>query len=144
MPHAEANSWPLLVLGGSSETHNSNKAAFQEFDALPLFSPYAKLALRPPYPHMIPKFIDDAYRAAIFGRPGASFVDLPANLIMGHFDVDPLRLTPYTEIPVSVAPERKIKDIVDAFKNAKAPLVVIGKGAAYARAEKEINALINK
>lgn len=132
------------MLAGSSETHNANKGAFQEMDAISLLSPHAKLAVRPPYPEMIPTFIKDAYRTAMFGRPGPTFVDLPANLILGTFDVEVQRLSPLTEVPRSIAPENKIRDVVDALKTAKAPLVVIGKGAAYARSERQIKTLIDR
>ena len=131
------------MLSGSSETHNANKGAFQEMDAISLISPHAKLALRPPYPEMIPKFINDAYRTAMFGRPGPTFVDLPANLILGSFDVERQKLSPLNEVPRALAPECKIRDVVKALKAAKAPLVVIGKGAAYARAERQIKTLID-
>lgn len=144
IPHAAANSWPLLVLSGSSETHNTGKGAFQEADAISLLTPHCKYAVRPDSAALIPKSIRDAYRAAWFGRPGPAFVDLPANLILGHHDVDRQQLQPFTEVPKSVAPANKIRDVVSAFKSAKAPLVVIGKGAAYARAEKQIIALIEK
>lgn len=144
IPHAQLNSWPLVVLGGSSETHNAGRGAFQEMDALPIFSPYSKFAGRPPTPDHIAKFIKDAYRSAMFGRPGAAFVDLPANLILGHFDVQRNQLSPYPEAPKSIAPPKKVQDVVHAFKTARAPLVVLGKGAAYARAEKPINELITR
>lgn len=132
------------MLSGSSETHNSNKGAFQEVDAIAFLSPLTKLALRPPNPEMIPNFIKDAYRKAMFGRPGPTFVDLPANLILGTFDVERQTLSPVTEVPQPNAPEHKIRNVVEAFKTAKAPLVVIGKGAAYARAERQVTALINQ
>lgn len=93
---------------------------------------------------MIPTFIKDAYRAAMFGRPGGTFVDLPANLILGHFDLPRQKLTPLLEAPKSIAPPNKIKDVVEALKNAKAPLVVIGKGSAYGKAEQQIRALIER
>lgn len=145
IPHAAANSWPLLVLAGSAETHNAGRGAFQEVDAISMLTPHAKLAVRPPSPELIPKFVKDAYRAAFFGRPGPAFVDLPANLILGHFDgIKPARLPALTEAPMSVAPPKKINDVVQAFKSAKAPLIVIGKGAAYARAEKPIRDLIDR
>lgn len=132
------------MLSGSSETHNAGKGAFQEVDAIALLTPHTKLAVRPPSPDLIPKFIKDAYRAALFGRPGPAFVDLPANLILGHFDVERSPLAPLTEVPRSVAPANKIRDIVEAFKTAKAPLVVFGKGAAYGRAEQQIQTLIDR
>lgn len=144
IPHAAANSWPLLVLSGSSETHNGGKGAFQEVDAISLLTPLAKLAVRPPYPDMIPNYIKDAYRTAMFGRPGPTFVDLPANLILGNFDIGTQKLSPLPPSPRSCAPENVIRDVVEALTTAKAPLVVIGKGAAYARAERQINALIDR
>lgn len=132
------------MLSGASETHNAGKDAFQEVDSLPIMSPHAKYAARPPFPELIPKFIRDGYRTAMFGRPGPAFVDLPANLILGEHDVERQKLRPITEAPLSVAPDYKIQRVVEALKNAKAPLVVIGKGVAYARAEQPINDLINK
>ena len=80
----------------------------------------------------------------MFGRPGPTYVDLPANFILGHFDVTRQKLLPYTEVPLSVAPPNKIRDAAEALKNARAPLVVIGKGAAYAGAEQQIRTLIEK
>lgn len=109
-----------------------------------LIEPYAKLAIRPPSPEVVPNFIEDAYRVAMFGRPGPTFVELPADLIMGHFDVTRQKLSPLTEAPRSLAPENKIRDVVQALKSAKAPLVVFGKGAAYARAETQIRTLVER
>ncbi|KAK4580437.1 hypothetical protein LTR86_000640 [Recurvomyces mirabilis] len=142
VPHAMANSFPLLVLSGAAETHNSGKGAFQDVDQVALMAPHAKLSVRPPSPDVIPKFINDAYRAACFGRPGPAYVDLPANLILGTFDVPRNQLKRITSPPKSAAPESKVQDIVQAFKSAKAPLIVLGKGAAFARAERQINQLV--
>ena len=144
IPHATANSFPLLVRSGSTETHNLGKDAFQEMDAISLLTPHTKLARRPAFPDMIAKSIRDGYRAAMFGKPGPSFIDLPANLILGQHDVERQRVPRLTEAPKSIAPESKIRDIVHALKTAKAPLVVIGKGAAYARAEGPIRNLIER
>lgn len=80
----------------------------------------------------------------MFGRPGPTFVDLPANLILGTFDIERQKLSPITEVPRSIAPANKIRNVVETFKTAKAPLVVIGKGAAYARAESQIRTLIDR
>ena len=103
-----------------------------------------KLCLRPPRPDMMPKFIKDGYRAAMFGRPGPAFIDLPANIIMGTFDIGSMELKALPESPKPAAPPHKVKDIAETLKNAKAPLVVLGKGAAYSRAEKQIRTLIER
>ena len=132
------------MLAGSSETHNNGKAAFQEMDAIALLTPHAKLAIRPGFPGTIPTSIKDAYRTAMFGRPGPTFVDLPANLILGHFDVPRQKLSRIPDAPRSVAPADKIRDVAEVIKAAKAPLVVFGKGAAYGRAESQIRALVER
>lgn len=80
----------------------------------------------------------------MFGRPGPTYIDLPADIILGHFDVPRQKLAPLTEAPRSTAPANKIRDIAQAIKSGKAPLVVIGKGATYGRAENEIRALIDQ
>ena len=109
-----------------------------------MIAPLAKLAARPPHPNQIKKFIKDAYRTAMFGRPGPTFVDCPADKILGHFDVEEKMLLRISEIPLPTAPDYSIRKVLEALKTAKAPLVVIGKGAAYARAEGQIRALINE
>ncbi|KAM0696110.1 hypothetical protein Q7P36_004593 [Cladosporium allicinum] len=144
IPHAAANSWPLLVLSGSVETHNAGKSAFQDVDSIALLTPHAKLAVRPPSASVIPKFIKDAYRAAYFGRPGPAFVDLPADLILGKYDIGRQKLLPLPEVPISMPPANKLRDVANAIKNAKAPLIVLGKGAAYGRAEGSIRALVER
>jgi 2-hydroxyacyl-CoA lyase 1 len=134
----------LLVLGGSSETHNVNKGAFQELDAISLLTPHTKIAIRPPSPDHIQTFIADAYRTALFGRPGPGFVDLPADYIRGTFDVEAQEVWRPTEIPRAAAPKEKIQYVAHLLKTAKAPLIVLGKGAAYAQAESQIRTLITR
>lgn len=113
-------------------------------DAIALLTPHTKLAVRPPSATVIPKFIEDAYRAASFGRPGPAFVDLPANLILGKYDIGRQRLSPILEVPISIPPEKRLREVVAAIKGAKAPLVVLGKGVAYARAEKHVKDLVER
>ncbi len=57
-------------------------------------------------------------------------------------DVSPTRVVPAA--PRGGADEAKVSAIVEVLKNAKAPLVVVGKGAAYARAEGVIRRFIDQ
>lgn len=132
------------MLSGSVETHNAGKAAFQDVDSIALLTPHTKLAVRPPSANVIPKFIKDAYRAAYFGRPGPAFVDLPADLILGKYDIGRQKLLPLNEVPISVPPAKKLQEVANSIKQAKAPLIVLGKGAAYGRAEGSTRALVER
>ena len=136
----------MLLLAGSSESHLTTKGAFQELDAISLLSSHTKLAIRPPELDSIPQSIATAYRSAWYGRAGTGFVDLPADLIQGVPDAveDVQRLRPLPSPPVSSADAAKMFKIAQLVKSAKAPLVVVGKGAAYARAENVLRELIDK
>lgn len=79
--HSSANAFPLLLLGGSSETHLVGKGAFQELDSISLLTSQTKISVRPPDIQSTPQIIANAYRSSWYGRPGTGFVDLPADLI---------------------------------------------------------------
>lgn len=85
-----------------------------------------------------------AYRESWYGRPGTGFVDLPADLIQATLeDVAEIQTTNVVPHPPrGGADAAKLSQIVQILKSAKAPLVVIGKGAAYAQAETAIRDFI--
>ena len=141
--NSSANIFPTLLLAGSSETHLVGRGAFQELDAISLLTPHTKLAIRPPTLELTPSILYNAYRVAWHGRPGASFVDLPADLIQGN---DSLvgSTSKVSDPPRSGAEEAKIFKVAQLLRNAKAPLIVVGKGAAYARAEIPIRELVEQ
>jgi 2-hydroxyacyl-CoA lyase 1 len=136
----------LLLLAGSSETFLNTKGAFQEMDAISLLTPQVKLAIRPTGVDNLAKSIRTAYRAAWYGRPGPAFVDLPADFIQGSPEFQPEgRLVELVSMPTAFGgDEARLVKIAAVIKGAKAPLVVIGKGAAYARAEGVIRELIDR
>jgi 2-hydroxyacyl-CoA lyase 1 len=135
--------FPLLLLAGSSETTaGPTRGAFQQLDAIALLAPHTKLAVRPPSLEQLPESIRDAYRAAFWGRPGVGFVDLPADFIQGA-PREVVTITPVEEQPKISGSSARIRALADALRGAKKPLIVIGKGAAYARAEDVLHSFIN-
>ncbi|KAK9461464.1 thiamine pyrophosphate enzyme, N-terminal TPP binding domain-containing protein [Lipomyces oligophaga] len=141
--NATHNCFPLLLLAGSSESHQVYKGAFQEIDQVATLTPMTKFSSRPPSLALLPSTLERAYRTAYFGRPGATYVDLPADFIQGAVDTqEPMKLLPAFEAPKPMADPARIRAAAAILKSATAPLVIIGKGAAYARAEKEIRNLI--
>ncbi|KAK5048360.1 hypothetical protein LTR84_006030 [Exophiala bonariae] len=146
--NASTNAFPLLVLGGSSESTSVTKGGFQELDAIALLTPHTKTAIRPSSkePTAIVAALRTAYRIAWYGRPGPTFVDLPTDLIMEPSPADRRVDRPV----ISVSPPPKpgpssdlITSAARLLRSSSAPLVIIGKGAAYARAESTIRSLIS-
>lgn len=137
--NAEANRWPLLLLAGSSESNLVTKGAFQELDAVSLLTPHTKAALRASS-ESIPRTLSTAYRSAWYGKGGTGFIDLPADVIQG--DAESGTLVPVAAPPRIEGDRTRIAQAAQLLKNAKSPLIIIGKGAAYARAEGEIRNFI--
>jgi 2-hydroxyacyl-CoA lyase 1 len=118
-------------------------------DAISLLTPHTKSAVRPSSndPSTIANAIYNAYRICWYGRPGPSFLDLPANLILNpspptsQHQPAPCALVPSP--PKPTADPTLIARAATLLRTAHSPLIILGKGAAYSRSESTINALIS-
>ena len=136
--NASANHLPFLLLAGSSETHQVEKGAFQELDQVAYLAPHTKLSVRPASIEAIPTLLEKAYRTAYFGRPGPTYVDLPADFIQGSVAAATSavrKVAPPGPAPRAAADPARIAQAVALLREAESPLLIIGKGAAYAQAE---------
>jgi 2-hydroxyacyl-CoA lyase 1 len=139
--NSSANAFPLLLLAGSCESNQVNKGAFQELDAVALLTPLCKSTARVSA-ETLSIDIASAFRVSWYGRPGPSFVDLPADIIQRHIEENKQS---YVLPPPRSGPDPdRILAIAHILRNAKAPLLVVGKGAAFARAETVINQLVDE
>lgn len=143
--NSSGNYFPMLLVAGSSHSYLAGRGDFQELDAVSLLTPHVKTASRPAALENMPDAFSRAYRIAWSGRPGTGFVDLPADhLQMLSSSSGAYALTPPLPPPLPTAEVTDIASIADVIKAAKAPLVLIGKGCAYARAEGTIRQLIDR
>src|SRR5205809_1851529 len=149
LAHATVNCFPMILVSGSSEREivDLQQGDYEEMDQLAVAKPVAKAAFRVLHAEDIGVGIARAIRAAVSGRPGGVYLDLPAKLFAQSIDaaagksslikvVDPAP----RQIP---APEA-VKRAVDLLKSAKKPLIILGKGAAYSQADADIRALVEK
>lgn len=143
--NAYINCWPILVIAGTIETHQKEMGGFQETDHISLLKPHTKFAAQPPSVDRIPFMLEKAYRFAFYGRPGPTFVDIPADFIRCSVKTSPelRQISAVPDCPKSMPPLTMISLAVSRLRAADAPLIVIGKGSAYARAELQIRALID-
>jgi 2-hydroxyacyl-CoA lyase 1 len=109
-------------------------------DAISLLSPHTKISIRAGL-DSIPQSLTNAYKTSWYGRGGTGFVDLPADVIQGEGEETTAQVVPAP--PRAGSDPAKIKVAIQLLKSAKAPLVIVGKGAAYGQAESIIRKLIN-
>ncbi|XP_036917227.1 2-hydroxyacyl-CoA lyase 1 isoform X2 [Sturnira hondurensis] len=145
MANANMNCWPLLVIGGSSERSQETMGAFQEFPQVEACRLYSKFSVRPSCIEAIPSIIEKAVRSSIYGRPGACYIDIPADFVNVTANGNSIK---YVERclppPVSMAETTAVRRAAAVIRNAKQPLLIIGKGAAYAQAEEAIRKLVER
>lgn len=143
MANAQVNGWPLLVIAGSTFEDHEAIGGFQEYPQVEASRPYCKYAARPANGALIPTHIEKAVRFTTYGRPGVAYLDFPGNLLQSKVLIaDIPKQYNHPAPPLILADETLISQTVALLKNAKRPLVIIGKGAAYARAENELRDFI--
>ena len=82
-------------------------------------------------------------RTSIYGRPGAVYLDLPNDLIVERTEEDEVAWKPRcADPPRAQADPAAVSRALELLRAAERPLVIVGKGTAYARAEREVRALI--
>ena len=129
----------MILLGGASETGQEGLGAFQEWPQLESVRACVKYAARPATVELISRHLERAVRTAVYGRPGPTYIDLPGDLLNSRVEESSVELLPPPPPPpIILPPPARIQEAAHLVRNATKPLVIIGKGAAYGRAEKEI------
>jgi oxalyl-CoA decarboxylase len=149
LAHATTNCFPMILISGSSEREivDLQQGDYEEMDQLAIAKPLCKAAYRVLHAQDIGIGIARAIRAAVSGRPGGVYLDLPAKLFGQVMDADAGRKSLVKVIdaaPAQIPGPDAVKRALDVLKSAKRPLIVLGKGAAYAQADDAIRQLVEK
>jgi len=149
LAHATVNCFPMILISGSSEREivDLQQGDYEEMDQLAIAKPVAKAAFRVLHAEDIGVGIARAIRAAVSGRPGGVYLDLPAKLFAQSIDAVAGRNTLIKVVdaaPKQIPAPEAVKRSLDLLKSAKKPLIILGKGAAYAQVDSEIRTLIEK
>jgi oxalyl-CoA decarboxylase len=149
LAHATTNCFPMILISGSSEREvvDLQQGDYEEMDQLAIAKPLCKAAFRVLHAADIGIGLARAIRAAVSGRPGGVYLDLPAKLFGQVMDADAGKKSLIKVIdaaPAQIPAPAAVKRALDVLKGAKRPLIILGKGAAYAQADDAIRALVEK
>jgi len=149
LAHATTNCFPMILVSGSSEREivDLQQGDYEEMDQLAIAKPLCKAAFRILHAADIGIGLARAIRAAISGRPGGVYLDLPAKLFGQVIDAEAGRKSLVKVIdaaPAQIPAPAAIKRALDVLKSAKKPLIILGKGAAYAQADDAIRGFVEK
>jgi oxalyl-CoA decarboxylase len=147
LANATTNCFPMIQISGSSERAlvDLQRGDYEELDQLAAARPFAKAAYRIGRVEDIGRGVARAIRTAVSGRPGGVYLDVPGAVLGEAIDaataagtlwrvVDPAP----RQLPAPDAVERAL----NLLAQAQRPLIVLGKGAAYAQADNVIRQLV--
>ncbi len=149
LAHATTNCFPMILISGSSEREvvDLQQGDYEEMDQLAIARPHAKAAFRVLHAEDIGVGVARAIRAAVSGRPGGVYLDLPAKLFPQAMEAAAGKASLIKVVdpaPRQIPAPDAVKRALDLLKGAKKPLIILGKGAAYAQADADVRALVEK
>jgi oxalyl-CoA decarboxylase len=149
LANATTNCFPMILISGSSEREivDLQQGDYEEMDQLAIAKPLCKAAFRVLHAEDIGIGVARAIRAACSGRPGGVYLDLPAKLLGQVMDAEKGAMSLVKVLdpaPRQVPAPESIARALKLLKGAKRPLIILGKGAAYAQADADIRAFIEK
>ncbi len=147
LTNATTNCFPMILISGSSEREivDLQQGDYEEMDQLAIAKPLCKAAFRVLHAEDIGVGIARAIRSAVSGRPGGVYLDLPAKLFSQTMDASAGKRSLIKVVdpaPRQIPAADSVQRALDLLKGAKRPLILLGKGAAYAQADDDIRALI--
>ncbi|MFN7087011.1 MAG: oxalyl-CoA decarboxylase [Burkholderiales bacterium] len=149
LANATTNCFPMILMSGSSEREivDLQQGDYEEMDQLAIARPLAKAAFRVLHAEDIGVGVARAIRAAVSGRPGGVYLDLPAKLFPQTMEAEAGKKSLIKVVdpaPRQIPAQDAVQRALDLLKSATRPLILLGKGAAYAQADAEIRALVEK
>ena len=149
LANATTNCFPMILISGSSEREvvDLSQGDYEEMDQLAIAKPLCKAAFRVLNAEDIGVGVARAMRAAVSGRPGGVYLDLPAKLFAQSMDAEAGHASLIKVVdpaPQQIPAPDAVARALALLKTAKRPLILLGKGAAYAQCDGAIRALIEK
>jgi oxalyl-CoA decarboxylase len=149
LANATTNCFPMILISGSSEREvvDLQQGDYEEMDQLAIARPHCKAAYRVLHAEDIGIGMARAIRAAVSGRPGGVYLDLPAKLFAQVIDKakgDKSLVKVIDPAPRQIPSPESVGRALEVLKKAKRPLIILGKGAAYAQADDAIRGLVEK
>ncbi len=141
---ATESGMPLVVLGGSADGRTRGLGGFQEADQVAFAKPGCKWTAQVDSTERIPDLVHLALGKAIAGRPGGVYLDFPGQFVRRRVEEERVRLRESSPIVSRPHPDPSlVESIASMLAGAQRPLILVGKGAAWADATAPLTRLVN-
>ncbi|CAN6570130.1 unnamed protein product [Malus baccata var. baccata] len=151
LSNAMANAWPMVMISGSCDQKDFGRGDFQELDQIAAVEPFSKFSAKAKSIKEIPDCVFHALAKAGSGRPGGCYLDFSSDVLhqtISEAEAESLLATAAEKFgeseKVLCVQNSQIEEAVSLLRHAERPLIVFGKGAAFARAENELGKLVER
>ncbi len=147
LANATTNCFPMIQISGSSSRAlvDLQRGDYQDLDQLNAAKPFAKAAYRVDRIEDIGRGVARAIRTAVSGRPGGVYLDIPGAVLGQAMDAAAAAGTVWRVIdpaPRQLPAPDAVDRALGVLAQARRPLIVLGKGAAYAQADNVIREFV--
>ena len=141
--NAYQNRSPVLVIGGRSPLMRFEMGALQEMDQVELLRPITKWARCIYDTARIPEYIASAFRAALTGRQGPAFLEIPTDVLFRKVEEKDVYFPQSYRPQGRVYPDPKaIKSAAEIIAKAERPLIMAGSAIYWQDAHEELRHFI--
>jgi acetolactate synthase-1/2/3 large subunit len=133
---------PVVALGGAVATSEALKQIHQTMDAVSILKPVTKFSATVGAPDQISEVLANAFRAAESGRAGASYVNLPKDVMSEPCAHEPLPAPAFAGL--GPADGAAIKEAARLINAASTPVVLLGMLASKPANARALQAFISK
>lgn len=149
LANATTNGFPMIQISGSSDREiiDLQQGDYEELDQMNAAKPYVKAAFRVNKPEDIGIALARAIRASVSGRPGGVYLDVTTEVlsaVMNKDAADRFIFKVVDPAPAQIPSAESVDRALQLLSQAKRPLIILGKGAAYAQADSDIQTFIEK
>ncbi len=138
-----ANAWhnksPMLIIGGRSPLSRFEMGALQDMDHTKILEPITKFAKCIHETKRIPEFISMAFRAAMTGRQGPAFLEIPTDVLFMKVEESEVNFPQSYRPQGKVYPDPKIvRQAAEILRNAERPLIMAGSAIYWSDSSEEL------
>jgi acetolactate synthase I/II/III large subunit len=145
---AIANAWhnksPMLIIGGRSPLVRFEMGALQDMDHTEMLKPITKFAKCVHQTERIPEYISMAFRAAMTGRQGPAFLEIPTDVLFKKVEEDQVFFPQSYRPQGRVYPDPKVvRQAAEVLRKAERPVVMAGSAVYWSEAHEELRQMID-
>ncbi|MDP3279097.1 MAG: thiamine pyrophosphate-binding protein [Deltaproteobacteria bacterium] len=145
LANAQRANVPLVCLGGAGPALLSDRGSLQDMNHLDLIKPITKACWRVLHTDRLAEYVSMAFRVALSGVPGPTYLELPLDVLMNFAAVDEWPDPATSRTSAQSAPDPKyLSRAISLLESAERPVAIIGSQLRWSEDRGALERLIDR